>query len=78
MTAELHIDLTDQSTRPTNQDELDEAECAGLTFERFQPRRNTCAILGDGSAILEADKEELLFFIQRDKLPKMFAEFTQK
>ena len=50
--------------KTTTQDELDEAECAGLTFERFQPRLSTCAILSDGSAILEAHKEELLLFIQ--------------
>ena len=63
---------------PSTQDELDSAECAGLTFERFQPKLNTCAILSDGSAILEADKKELLLYIQRDKLPKMFVEFTHK
>ena len=71
---ELHTHAIFLST----QDDLDKTECAGLTFERFQPKLNTCAILSDGSAILEAHKKELLLYIQRDKLPKMFVEFTHK
>lgn len=56
---------------------LSEGECAGLTFERFLPLRPTCAILPDGSAVLEADKEELVNFVVRNKM-NMFAQFCQK
>ncbi len=56
---------------------LSESDCAGLTFERFQPSRPTCTILPDGTAVLEADKEELLYFIGGQTLD-MFAQFCQK